>query len=180
MKRLLTALTPLVLAPLSAFAISLSEIQDNPQKYVRISEDAHAASYMDVGTIKSIRYNPPYYTLQCRVILISYNSNRIMDFTNTFNYDYSKNLETRYLAYRSSHPSYTPDQRFDLAMADVEKESGVTFNTSNRSIYNFDGKFLYDSPQTSAKKAMFGSNVYICADLVFKKYYGIDFTAGME
>ena len=180
MKRLLAALIPLALAPLSTFAISLSEIQDNPQKYIKVVEDANAAFYVDVDSIKSLRYSPPYYTLQCSMLLVAYDANRILDFTETFNYDLKKSPGTRYRTYETSNSAYTEEQILKMAWNDAKNDCGVIFSSAAGNFYDFDGAFLRESPPLRAEKAELGSNIYICADFMFNKYYGIDFTTGMK
>lgn len=180
MKRLLTALISLTLVPLSAFAISLSEIQTSPQQYIKISEDANAASFMDIDSIKSIRYSPPYCTLQCRILLVSYNRSQIWDCNTTFNYDYDKNFETRFNAHRATNPSSTISQLFDLTLTDLEKDSGVIYSVNNGIIFNFDGIILRDVSPTYAEKVPYNSRIYACADFGFKNCYGINFTTGTK
>ena len=51
MKKILLLLPGLILIPFSAFAISLSELQGNPDKYFLIDKDLHTTSYIEPKTI---------------------------------------------------------------------------------------------------------------------------------
>lgn len=59
MKKILLLLLGLILIPFSAFAISLSEIQSDPGRYVKVAEGQTDACYVDSYSIKSLRYAPP-------------------------------------------------------------------------------------------------------------------------
>lgn len=51
MKRLLAALIPLALVPLSSFAITLDELKSNPEQYVFVAAKEGIEGYVDVTTI---------------------------------------------------------------------------------------------------------------------------------
>ncbi len=61
---LVASLIPSSLAPLIASAISLNELQSDPNRYIVIDEDKTYTIYIDSNLIESIRYYPPYYTMQ--------------------------------------------------------------------------------------------------------------------
>ena len=63
MKKILLLLLGLILIPFSAFAISLSEIQSDPGRYVKVAEGQTTTMYVDSYSIQSLRYAPPYYTM---------------------------------------------------------------------------------------------------------------------
>lgn len=60
---LVASLIPSSLAPLIASAISLNELQSDPNRYIVIDEDKTYTIYIDSNSIESIRYYPPYYTM---------------------------------------------------------------------------------------------------------------------
>lgn len=64
MKKILLLLLGLILIPFSAFAISLSEIQSDPGRYAKVAEGQTTTMYVDSYSIQSLRYAPPYYTIQ--------------------------------------------------------------------------------------------------------------------
>lgn len=182
MKKILLAFLLAIMLPLSAFAISLDEINSSPNRYVKVTEDAKNAFYVDVSIIKSLRYSPPYYVLQCRSFYISYERNYIcQQLDSTFSYDYNKNYISQFKKIISSHPNYKAEQisqLLDLADEEVKKDSGIIYNAETVDFYNFDGTYQFSAPPAYAEKVIFGSNLYATADFVFKKYYGISFTSG--
>ena len=67
MKKILLLLPGLILILFSAFAISLSEIQSDPGRYVKVAEGQTTTMYVDSYSIQSLRYAPPYYTIQGKI-----------------------------------------------------------------------------------------------------------------
>ncbi len=59
MKRLLAALIPLALVPLSSFAITLDELKSNPEQYVFVAAKEGIEGYVDVTTINLSRNISP-------------------------------------------------------------------------------------------------------------------------
>ena len=55
MKKILLLLLGLILIPFSAFAISLSEIQSDPGRYVKVAEGQTTTMYVDSYSIQSLR-----------------------------------------------------------------------------------------------------------------------------
>lgn len=90
MKKILLLLLGLILIPFSAFAISLSEIQSDPGRYVKVAEGQTTTMYVDSYSIQSLRYAPPYYTIQGKIYYVSYTGNCIEKSTVIFNYDYDR------------------------------------------------------------------------------------------
>lgn len=121
-KLLLTFLFLLVLTiPLSVLAISLDELQSNPNKYVNIHESQSASDYVDIDSIQAIRYAPPYYTMKAKCYLVSYDYTRIMHSTLMINYDYNRTLKTLVSKYKNDYPSMPPYQLTILVIKEMEK-----------------------------------------------------------
>ena len=76
MKKILLLLLGLILIPFSAFAISLSEIQSDPGRYVKVAEGQTTTMYVDSYSIQSLRYAPPYYTIQGKRVCQEFCVNR--------------------------------------------------------------------------------------------------------
>ena len=87
MKKILIILLSILCIPISAFAISLTTLQNNPDRYLKVDEDSTAAMYLDTYSVKSIRYSPPYYTLSAKTYFVLYPYDYIILCTQTFNYD---------------------------------------------------------------------------------------------
>ena len=182
MKHLLAALIPLALAPLSAFAISISEIQENPQKYVKVDEDISSAHYIDIESIKSLRDASPYYTLQADMYLASYSSRSIFQNTIIFNFDYTRSykslneaLEKDFIAKGKKALLYS--KAYTSALWDeIEKNSGILANDSATEVYSFDGVYRCSFPPSKSDyKVDWATACGLYADFVFYRHFGIYF-----
>ena len=89
MKRLFLFFFLLLSIPFHTSAISLQEIQNNPQQYQMIYQNAEYALFVDSDSIESLRYSPPYYTLKCTAYHVDYLQDVIDLFTININYDIS-------------------------------------------------------------------------------------------
>ena len=180
MKRFLLTFLLVLMIPLSASAISLDELQSNPDKYTKIYEAENGTMYIDSESIKSIRYAPPYYTLQVKDYYVLYNLNCIQQSISTYNYDYNKNCATLTKKYAALYPSYSSKQIIDLVLAESKKDSGVIVTSVDINCYEFDGTFITTGKPIYSQEVPFWTNLCYSADSVFKKYYGISFTTGMK
>ena len=64
MKKICTALFLAFLSPLSAFAISLADIQNTPERYETVTNQQGYTYYVDNSTLKSIKTMPPYSAIE--------------------------------------------------------------------------------------------------------------------
>ena len=69
MKKILIILLAILCIPISSYAMSLSTLQNNSSRYLRIDDNYETATYLDTYSVKSIRYAPPYYTLSATIYL---------------------------------------------------------------------------------------------------------------
>lgn len=182
MKRLLAALIPLTFAPVCAFAISLSELQDNSQKYVKIDEDIYSAHYINTESIKSLREASPYYTLQADIYTILYSSRSILQETSVFNYDYTRSfksinekLEKEFALKGSKELLYS--KAYSNALWDeFQKNSGIVASDSTTEVYSFDGIYRGSLPASSFDyKVDWATACGSYANFVFYKHLGIYF-----
>ena len=89
MKQLFLFFFLLLSIPFHTSAISLHELQDNPQQYQMICQNAEYATFVDSGSIESLRYSPPYYTLKCTSYSVNYFRGDISSSTINISYDIS-------------------------------------------------------------------------------------------
>lgn len=89
MKRLFLFFFLLLSIPFHTSAISLDELQNNPQQYQMVDQDSEYTNFVDSGSIESLRYSPPYYTLKCTSYLVNYLQDVIGSFTINISYDIS-------------------------------------------------------------------------------------------
>lgn len=170
MKRLFAILMALVLLPISCFAISLEELQNNPSRYVKASDSKSMTLYVDVNSIKSLRYAPPYYTMQAKVYTVDFLYLAIVDKDYTINYDYTRSANELYKKVKKQYPYATDEYQTEFLVEEVQKDCGVYITFSNASMYEFDGKYL-GQVESPFFKIKWESPSYRAANFIFYKYY---------
>ena len=70
MKKLFLLLTIFLLFASSAFAISLDELRNTPERYKHIYADQTLDGYIEIPSINVTRYNPPYYIINATIYII--------------------------------------------------------------------------------------------------------------
>jgi hypothetical protein len=68
-------------------AVSAMFFDDNP-RYIQVGHDDTTESYVDMDSIQSIRYDPPYYIIRGTVITYDYTTNIATGFENNFFYNF--------------------------------------------------------------------------------------------
>ena len=180
MRNLLLAILLAVSIPLSSWAISLNEIQSAPEKYIQLSEDAENTFYLDANSITSIRYSPPYYTLQGEVYIVGYTRGLIAQHTMIFNYDYNRSFNSLMSEVIKTYPTYTNTQLLDMIEARMKNNSGILFSCNKIDYYHFDGQFIKSSnPNIQGYKILYASGFQHIANSMFKKYYDLEFIPGI-
>lgn len=91
MKRILFLTLLLVSLATSAFAISLSELQNSPQ-FLKTDETSDDTYYLNQDSIKILRYSPPYYTLEYTIYIVSYSNKAIVEINTVANYNYDRSV----------------------------------------------------------------------------------------
>lgn len=59
MKKILIILLAILCIPISSFAISLSTLENNPQRYEDLGGSTGIELYLDYNSVQSLVYNPP-------------------------------------------------------------------------------------------------------------------------
>ncbi len=139
MKKLLSALAAAVLVPFSAFAISLSDITDNPDQYTKTYENENIAYYVDNNSIESVRYSPPYYTIQGDLYAVVYPVSIIIKNSLSVGYDYNRSAFKLIPEMKASNPSITNREIRMKLIEESTKDIGITMYCYNRSNWRFDG-----------------------------------------
>ena len=71
-----------------------NQYDDSPDKYIKIDSGATFNTYLDKASIKSIKYAPPYYTIQCNNIEFDQTDGITAKTTIIYNYDFNtKNIQ---------------------------------------------------------------------------------------
>lgn len=179
MKRLLATVAALILTPLTAFAISMNDLTSNPDQYKKIYEDANQIDYLDVYSVESLRYSPPYYTMRGHFYIASYSNNVIFDFILTADYNYNRSMNAmskKLLAEeRRTGRTISFDESYAEYLRQVAIDSGISINGTNVKRWDIDGNFIEDNLPMNGHKVDFNSVGRMWASQLFKQYYNETF-----
>ncbi len=151
MKQLFLFFFLLLSIPFHTSAISLDELQDNPQQYQMIYQNSKFAIFVDSGSIESLRYSPPYYTLKCTYYGIDYLRGYI--FSSTTN-----------ISYNISHRDFNPNKR-------KISELGIYISNHIENIWSLNGNYRPCHPFFSNNDCGIKANIYHVANYLFYKTY---------
>lgn len=172
MKKLFLLLTIFSLFTTSAFAVSLDELRNSPEKYKHVYADQTLDEYVEIPSINVTRYNPPYYIINATFYTVEYETNTIAKVDSTFFYDYNRSSEV--LNKKISDNMLIFDEQ--------EKNSGIQWKMTGLTGYNFDGSiyspYLYINPansEFSPQEAPITSLGYMAATYSFYKAYNMYF-----
>lgn len=189
-KKILHLCSIAILIPFHTLAISLNELQSNPERYAIASKDVSLSTtcYTDLRTIKVLRYSPPYLTLQAKLYLVSYDRNTILENLAIFHYDTTRSftalsLNQLKLSGLQGSPDLTQnDGRKILATVteEAKENSGIAINTFPlKNVYSLDGTFK-NSFQTQAENSrptmtIYDSNGYRIGVFIYGVIYSPPF-----
>lgn len=182
MKKLLALATTLLLNPFTALAISLSDIQNNPDQYVLVLRQPTVNTYVDSYSIASLRYDPPYYAMSGDVYLVEYNSNMIIKTNAITTYDATRSFKTLLLANHKAHPNVSGHDILVPTLEEMKKNDGITFHFGKTEVWNLDGNYisamtnsemdvLLGSSVNDQTMCAIGSSSYHAANYMFYKGY---------
>lgn len=183
MKKILIILFAILCIPLSSYAITLSTLHNNQDRYLKVDEDSTGAMYLDTYSVKSIRYSPPYYTLSAKTYFVLYPYDYIILCTQTFNYDYNYSMQstlTRIVSdMNQNDEALDDDVVISRAQAAVQENSGITYSMTFLASWKFNGHNgqLLKEPahEPISDDATYPERPYWMAQAVFKTYYNQDF-----
>ena len=179
----ITTLLSIALIPFTASAISLTELQNDPDRYKAVCENKEMTVYVDNDTISSLRYSPPFYSLSADVYIVSYGRGKIYGETVAMNYDYNQNPDSIIDRIKAEHPHYTQDQIIHYVSVSSVTNSGIVISCSSKiQVWTLDGDltFTYTGNGYSNKKAPISSPFYHAANYSFLKYYNKLFNANFS
>lgn len=67
---------------------SAATFLDNNPNYVQVSHDDTTQSYLSIGSLRSVRYDPPYYIIRGTVVTYDYATNTVQGYDNNFFYNF--------------------------------------------------------------------------------------------
>lgn len=94
MKKILIILLAILCIPISSFAISLSTLENNPQRYVDIGGTTGIEIYLDSNSVQSLVYNSPYYRMKITTYVVVPAFKSICAYSYIFDYDYYYSIES--------------------------------------------------------------------------------------
>lgn len=94
MKKILIILLAILCIPISGFAMSLSTLENNPQRYVDIGGTTGIEIYLDSNSVQSLVYNPPYYRMKITTYVVVPAFKSICAYSYIFDYDYYYSIES--------------------------------------------------------------------------------------
>ena len=159
MKRLFLFFFLLLSIPFHTSAISLDELQDNPQQYQMVDQSSGCAFFVDSDSIESLRYSPPYYTLKCTAYYVDYLKGYIFSSTANISYDISR---------RDFNPNKIKTS-----------ELGIYISNHYEDTWSLNGNYQPSHPLVDNNDCGINSPFYHVANYLFYKtyneYYGPQF-----
>ena len=152
MKQLFLFFFLLLSIPFNTSAISLDELQANPQQYQMIWQNAEYAIFVDSDSIESLRYSPPYYTLKCTAYHVDYLQDVIDLFTININYDIS-------------HRDFNPNK-------EKTSELGIYISDHYEDTWLLNGNYQSSDSFVNNRNCDIDSPNYHIANYLFYKAYG--------
>ena len=172
MKKLFLLLTIFSLFTMSAFAVSLDELRNSPERYKLVQADSLNEQYIDINSINVMRYNPPYYTINATTYNVSYDQNLIIKHEEVFFYNYNRSVNSLRLKFSTT----------GAIAAELKKDTGITLQLRGMETYDYNGQvsmpYQYIDPSSSLfppLKAHMFSPGYMAAMYSFLKSYNMYF-----
>lgn len=185
-RKILAALIAVLIIPISTFAISVSDIQNNPNRYKYISQCADGAVYLDLDSVSSQRYSPPFYTLAADSYTVVYTKNCIIGAKFIFNYDYNhgrmtaiknaldemrKNNKIEIRNNKEYMSDDTYEEIKNRVNSQMKIDTGVRALVAHTTVWNLDGKYINARDSNNEMSAGYNTIPYYLAEEAFHKYY---------
>ncbi|SDA39155.1 hypothetical protein SAMN02910343_00245 [Dialister histaminiformans] len=176
MKKIMIILLAILCIPVSSFAISLSTLENNPNRYLKVDEDSVNAMYLDTYSVKSIRYAPPYYTLSAQTYYVNYKYCMIASNSVIFNYDYNHSVKTTrkqiVLNMLQNNKTLTEDAIESNVENALRKDSGINLNYQLQDTWTLIGqKIKGQAGDHENIDISYDSQGYALAQNIFHSYY---------
>lgn len=155
-KRLLAALIPLALMPLSSFAITLDELKSDVQRYVFVAGKDGLEGYVDVTTIKLSPYTPATSVNPSigAVIYLVAGPPAFAIFEGDLQCYFDRDLARQYNA------------------GQIKYHNGLTTKLTNIRTYEFNGDFAGYQTNNLEDPMPTGSLIYHLSNFMYHKQFG--------
>ena len=177
-KKIIVALFVFLSMQVTAFAVSLNELDNSPQKYVKVFETRSYALAVDAASINIVRETPPYYTLQANEYLVDYASATIVQYQLTATYDYQRSTQGLIKLINAQTPKITKEIFWERYAEEGVANCGMTYSSKISYVYDFNGRVKHDHPSYREKynqRIRAGSDIFDVSNYMFKKQYGVYF-----
>lgn len=174
-RKVLTILFTILIIPITTFAISLADLKNNPDRYKYVGETPDMAIYIDMNSVNSLRYSPPYYTLRGDSYEVYYTKNSIVRYSiiANYNYYYSYVSTSKRIIEQMNRNKETMDKNvFYKRLNDqLSNNTGMKETSIHMTIWNIQGELLYDDADNKEIVLPYRSIGYFTAEEFFHKYY---------
>lgn len=175
MKLLPVLMVTLLLSPVTALAISMSDLTNNPDQYKKVHEDGDYITYIDTSSVESLRYSPPYYTMRCESYMASYNQNLVFECTLTVDYDYTRSMKTLITKILDEDTKMgiieTYEQIYKKYEDEKRQDAGLRVSLTNMKRWDLNGNFEDYIPPSYGRTPPYGTRAEIAASHLFEEYY---------
>lgn len=158
MKKLFLLLAIFSLFTMSAFAVSLDELRNSPERYKLVQANSLGEEYIDINSISVTRYNPPYYTINATTYIVAYDKTVIMQLNNIFFYNYNQSVNSLVKKF------ITPEE----VTARIKKDTGIKSQIKGAAVFNYDGSIQETYHQYNLSNSMY---IPLKADAIFLPSY---------
>lgn len=176
MKKLFLLLTIFSLFTMSAFAVSLDELRNSPERYKLVLSNPTTDQYVEIPSINVVRYSPPYYVINSRTHIVRYEDNIITSIDVTYFYDYNQSVASL----------VNKLDTVEEVLKSLKNDSGIKFQMKGHISFNYDGsqigtyigtytKYSLSNPKYGPQKSDITSASYDTAAFTFYKAYNMYF-----
>lgn len=193
MKKILIILLAILCIPVSSFAISLSTLENNPQRYEDLGGPNGIELYLDYNSVQSLVYNPPYYRMKIKAYCVVHNQ-LICVYSCVFDYDYYYSIEStgkRIIAdMNENNEPMDEDVYRERLHNSIEENTGIEMTMEPIAVWTTKGRLISQN-KTYLRKAAnqfsaiygipnvldrtfpieYDSNGYELAQYIFHSYY---------
>ena len=160
----------------SVFAISIQEIRDNPDKYKLVYSDDREDEFIDIDSIDTVRYAPPYYSIQATAYAVYYGQDNLTVYENIYNYNFDRSANTLFKQYATANE----------VAREIFKNTGITWQARALQPFHLDGtpiagRVPFDPMEMNTTQyAGWGSPSYQAANFLFLKTYNMYFNPPLK
>lgn len=177
MKRILFLLVVIMSFYTSAFAITVSELHNSPQ-FVQVTTRDNEEYYVDKNTINTLRYAPPFYTIEYTQYIVSFTREKILVIHSVADYNYNRSIDyllKNILSGEAGKIKNNGEIVNKQLISQKFQDNGLTVRAVESYIYDFNGNVTAHNTNPWVMKSPFAGPTYNIAAHVFTTVYDIAF-----